>query len=355
MSFSTPSPGGSPFHDTLAPFLQAEGLPFAGVLTTSDVEEACAAEGVAFGEAPRSFWTPALTLWTFLSQVLHADKSCRAAVARAVVALALSRDPQDVNTGDYCRARAKLSAPLLERLTYQVGDGLEAAAPADWRWHGRHVLLADGFTVTLPDTVENQQAYPQPNTQKPGLGYPLVRAVVLLGLATAALQGLALGPYQGKESGETALLRTLLDRLRPGTVVLADRFYCSYFMLALLDARGVDVVLRLHQRRASDFRRGRRLGRDDHVVTWPKPARPDWMDEELYADMPASIQVREVRHRVTQPGFRVEDLTVVTTLLDADAYPTEDIADLYYERWQVEVFHPHYPSSERLYHAGRAA
>src|SRR5205807_10596783 len=150
--------------DTLAPFLRAEGLPFAGVLTAPDVEQACAEEGVAFGEAPRSFWTPALTLWTFLSQVLHADKSCRAAVARAVVALALSRDPQDVNTGDYCRARAKLSAPLLQRLTLQVGDGLEQAAPAAWRWHGRHVLLVGGFPGTLADTAADQKGDPQPDT-----------------------------------------------------------------------------------------------------------------------------------------------------------------------------------------------
>jgi putative transposase len=337
MSFSTRYHGGSPFQNTLAPFLQAEGLPFADVLSAHDVEEACAAEDVAFGDTRRSFWTPALTLWTFLSQVLHADKSCRAAVARAVVALALSRNPQDVDTGNYCRARAKLSAPLLQRLTLQVGDALEEAAPDAWRWHGRHVLLADGFTATAPDTVDNQKAYPQPNTQKPGLGFPLIRAVVLLGLATAALQGLALGPYQGKESGETALFRTLLDRLAPGTVVLADRFYCSYFMVVLVQARGADVVLRLHQGRTSDFRRGRRLGRDDHVVTWLKPARPDWMDEELYEAMPEQIQVREVRHQVTQSGYRVEHLTVVTTLLDAEEYPTEEIADLYHERWQVEL------------------
>jgi putative transposase len=337
MPFSTHTHGDSPFQDTLAPFLQTEGLPFADVLTAHDVEEACAAEQVAFGDTTRAFWTPALTLWTFLSQVLHADKSCRAAVARAVVALALSRKPQDVDTGDYCRARAKLSAPLLQRLTLQVGDALEEAVPADWRWHGRHVVLVDGFTVTAPDTVENQKVYPQPNTQKPGLGCPLIRVVVLLGLATAALQGLALGPYQGKESGETALFRTLLDRLSPGTIVLADRFYCSYFMLVLVDARGADMVLRLHQRRASHFRRGRCLGRGDYVVTWPKPERPDWMDEELYEVMPEQIQVREVHHQVTQPGYRVKNLIVITTLLDAQEYPTQDIADLYHERWQVEL------------------
>jgi len=281
MPFSTHPNAGSPFQDTLAPFLQAEGLPFADVLSADEVEQACAAEDVTFGAPGRSFWSPALTLWTFLSQVLHADKSCRAAVARAVLALALSRNPRDIDTGNYCRARAKLSTALLQRLTLQVGDALEAAAPAAWRWHGRHVVLVDGFTVTAPDTVENQQVYPQPNTQKPGLGYPLIRAVVLLGLATAALQGLALGPYQGKESGETALFRTLLDRLSPGTVVLADRFYCSYFMLVLLQARGADVVLRLHQGRASRFRRGRRLGQGDYLISWPKPERPEWMDEEL--------------------------------------------------------------------------
>jgi putative transposase len=337
MSFSIPHDGGSPFQDTLAPFLQAEGLPFADVLTAHDIDEACVAEQVSFGETAKSFWTPALTLWTFLSQVLHADKACRAAVARAVVALALSRDPEDVGTGNYCRARAKLSVPLLRRLTLQVGNALEAEAPDSWRWHGRLVWLVDGFTVTLPDTVANQKVYPQPNTQKPGLGCPLVRAVVLLGLATAALQGLALGPYQGKESGETALLRTLLDLLPWGAVVVADRFYCSYFMVALLQARGVDVVLRLHQCRASEFRRGRRFGVDDHLVTWSKPERPDWMDEELYAVMPESIKVREVHKKVTQPGYRVDDLIVVTTLLNADDYATDDITDLYHERWQVEL------------------
>ena len=337
MPFSTHPNAGSPFQDTLAPFLQAEGLPFADVLSADEVEQACAAEDVTFGAPGRSFWSPALTLWTFLSQMLHADKSCRAAVARAVVALALSRNPRDIDTGNYCRARAKLSTALLQRLTLQVGDALEAAAPAAWRWHGRHVVLVDGFTVTAPDTVENQQVYPQPNTQKPGLGYPLIRAVVLLGLATAALQGLALGPYQGKESGETALFRTLLDRLSPGTVVLADRFYCSYFMLVLLQARGADVVLRLHQGRASRFRRGRRLGPGDYLVTWPKPERPEWMDEELYAAMPEQIQVREVHHQVAQPGYRVENLIVITTLVAAEVFPREDIADLYHERWQVEL------------------
>jgi hypothetical protein len=337
MSFSTPRPGCPPFDSTLAPFFHAEGLPFAEVLSADDIAQAFADAQVSFGHTAQAFWTPALTLWTFLSQVLGGVKSCRAAVARAFVAVALTRAPQDLDTGNYCRARAKLATAVLQRLTLQVGNALETAAPAAWLWHGRHVLLVDGFTVTLPDTPANQQAYPQPNTQQPGLGFPLLRAVVLLSLATAAAQGLAVGPYQGKESGETALLRTLLDQLAPGTMVVADRFYCSYFMVALLQARGVPVVVRLHQRRSSDFRRGRRWGRDDHVVLWPKPAQPGWMDDATYAAMPATITVREIRKRIDKPGYRVKKLVVVTTLLDDAAYGTEDIADLYHRRWQVEL------------------
>jgi hypothetical protein len=337
MSFSTNSTAASPFTATLAPFLQADGLPFADVLTAADIDQASAAAGVAFGQTSRSFWTPALTLWTFLSQVLDASPSCRAAVARAWVAVALSRPPQDVDTGNYCRARAKLPAVLLQRLALQVGQRLEQAVPATWLWHGHHSHLIDGFTVSLPDTAENQQQYPQPNTQQPGLGFPLVRVVAMLSLATATVQGLAYGPYQGKESGETALFRTLLDQLPAGDLVVADRYYCSYFLVAMLQARGVDVVLRLHQGRRCDLRRGRRLGPNDHVVVWRKPQRPDWMDEETYAALPASLEVREIRQQLTTPGCRVETLHVVTTLLDAEEYPPEEIAELYHQRWHVEL------------------
>jgi len=226
MSFSTTRPGASPGDSLLAPFFHADGLPFAEVLTADDIDSAFDDADVSFGQTTRSFWTPALTLWTFLSQVLHGIKSCRAAVARAFVAMALTRPPADLDTGNYCRARAKLPTALLQQLTLQVGDALEEAALAAWLWRRKKVLLVDGFTTILPDTPENQKAYPQPNTQKPGLGSPLLRAVVLLSLATAAVRGLAVGPYQGKESGETALLRTLLEQLRAGTIIVADRFYC---------------------------------------------------------------------------------------------------------------------------------
>ena len=270
--------------------------------------------------------------------MLSADPSCRAAALRVLVlVVVLQRPPCSTDTGLYCRARGKLPAALLRRLTLDVAGHLEQAVPQRWLWKGRHVHLVDGTTVTAPDTEENQEVYPQPPGQKPGLGFPMIRLVVLLSLTTALLTCLAFGPYEGKETGEPALFRTLLERLQPGEVVLADRYYCGYFLVALLRERGVDVVLRLHQSREVDFRRGRRLGRDDHIVVWRRPQRPEWMDQETYARMPKTIVVREVRTRVDTPGFRVEQLVVVTTLLDVREHSLEDITDLYHERWHVEL------------------
>jgi putative transposase len=277
-------------------------------------------------------------LWAFLSQVLGADRSCRAAALRVLVlVVVLQRGPCSTDTGLYCRARAKRPVVLLRRLTYEVADQMEQAVPQHWLWKGRHVHLVDGTTVTAPDTPENQVAYPQPATQQPGLGFPMIRLVVLLSLATALVSGLALGRYEGKATGETALLRGLLERLPPASVLLADRHYCSYFLVALLRQRSVEVVFRLHQCRPVDFRRGRRLGPDDHVVVWPRPARPEWMDAETYATMPETLTVREVRTQVAIPGFRVQELVVVTTLLDHVAYSREEITDLDHERWHVEL------------------
>jgi putative transposase len=325
------------FQHTLAPFLQAEGLPLAEVLTAGEIEQACADEQVSFGQTSRSFWTPALTLWAFVMQVLGADPSCRQAVAQVVVALALSGDLDDLDTGTYCRARAKLPAALLQRLALGVGHRLEEAALASWRWRDRSVHLVDGSSSTLPDTPENQAAFPQPATQKPGLGFPIIRWVALLSLATAAVQGLAYGPYLGKETGETALFRQMLGQLAAGDVVVADRYYCSYFLVVLLQGAGVDVVFRLHQRRKYDFRSGRRLGPGDQVAVWRRPERPAWMTPEEYARVPETIKVREVLVEVDEPGCRVRRLVIATTLVDAGVYTKEDIAELYQQRWQIEL------------------
>ena len=209
--------------------------------------------------------------------------------------------------------------------------------PKRWLWHGRHVFLVDGATVTLPDTEDNQQAYPQPPSQKPGLGFPIIRMVMLLSLATAALQGLAFGPYEGKETGEPALLRNLLEQIAKGSIILADRYYCSYFMIALLQEHGVDVVMRLHQRRRWIFGAAGVLVLT--ITWWPglsPSGRTGWTRRPTTGCRPG-WWCGEVRTQVRRPGYRVHELVVVTTLCDAARYSPEDLTDLYHERWHVEL------------------
>jgi hypothetical protein len=197
--------------------------------------------------------------------------------------------------------------------------------------------LVDGTTFSMPDTAENQAEYPQPRSQAKGLGFPILRAVALCSLATGMVMALACGPYAGKETGETALLRTLFSALSRGDIVLADRYYGGWFMLALLRELGVDFVSRLHQLRTADFSRGRRLGEGDHVVSWPKPERPAWMDQETYDRLPERLEVREVLVNVEVPGFRAESLVVVTSLLDPKECSRDELADLFRRRWVMEL------------------
>jgi len=339
MSSSYRSPSiGATFRQFLNGFLHTDELPFREVLTTTQIEQTAAAEKVSFGTGADDVYSVPLTLWAFIAQVVSDQKSCVAAVARVLVLLAiLGRKLCHAGTGAYCKARAKLPERFLQRLTCDVGRQLEDEAPDAWRWHGHRVLLADGSTLSMPDTPANQQAYPQSRSQQPGVGFPLLRWVALVGLATGAVLASAFGPWRGKQTGETALFRTLLDDLRPGDVLVADRYYCSYWIVALALARGVHVVFRKHQLRHTDFRTGRRLGRNDHIVTWTKPQRPAWMEQADYDALPATLSLREVRTQITKPGCRVEELVVVTTLLDPAAYPTADILDLYHERWHVEI------------------
>ena len=322
----------------LAPFGQHPDLPLGELLTAADLQQALDQYQVDFGKTANAVFTPAILLWTWLWQCLSRARSCSAAVMRtSVLLVALKLPPWSEDTGTYCRARAKFPAALLRQLALTVGRRLEDAAASAWLWHGRHVYLLDGSSATLADTPENQQVYPQSGAQQPGLGFPLLRFVLLLSLATAAVQDLAYGPHKGKETGEPALARQVLERLQSGDVVVADRYFCSYWLVALLLALGVQVVFRMHQRRQYDFRRGRRLGRDDHVVVWQRPKRPAWMTEEVYAEVPEQLEVRELKVQVTTKGSRTRSLVLVTTLLDAEAFPHEEISALYSYRWQAEL------------------
>jgi Transposase DDE domain len=333
-----PAASSATFGHILQGFVHDENLPFRQVLTAVQIEHLAIDEKVAFGTDVDAVYSVPLTLWAFIAQVLSDQKSCVAAVARVIVFLtALGREACAAGTGAYCKARAKLPETFLRRLVTDVGQQLEDQMPSAWRWHGHVVKVVDGSTLSMPDTTANQAVYPQQRSQKPGVGFPLLRWVALIGLATGAMLDSAFGPWRGKETGETALFRTLLDRLQPNDVLLADRYYCSYWMVALAQERGVHVVFRQHQLRHTDFRRGQRLGRNDHIVTWTKPQRPKWMDQETYDALPDRLTLREVRGQAATPGCRVKELVVVTTLLDHETYPLDDILDLYHQRWHVEI------------------
>jgi len=330
--------GSGGFRRVVAAFLSQPGLPFASVLSAERIERTFARHGNLFGGT--GIYSTVITLWAFLGQALRDGKqaSCRAAVAEIVThQQALGQPAPTSDTGDYCRARAKLSEAALRELTVEAAADLEAQSPTAWLWKGRHAKLVDGSTFTMPDTPENQAAFPQPDSQAAGCGFPIARVCMILSLATAAVTDVAIGPYAGKETGETALLRELFDSLDEGDVVVADRYYCSFLMIALLLGRGMDVCARMHQRRHVDFRRGRRLGRGDHLVHWTKPDRPEWMDEATYDRIPQTMMLREVRFHVVEPGRRTKVLTIATTLLDADVYSKEDVAELYGFRWNSEL------------------
>lgn len=293
--------------------------------------------------AARSFWqgwvyTPAVTAWVFLSQCLSPDHSCRDAVARLIAwRVTQGLPPCSAETGAYCAARNDLPEEALHELMRDCGKDVEEESPESWLWRGRKVRVVDGSTVTMPDTEANQAAYPQPKTQAPGCGFPIARILVIFSLAVGTALEAAISKREGKQTGENSLFRGLHASLVAGDIVLADRYFSGWFDIALLLGRGVDSLIRKHQKRHTDFRTGRRLGRDDHLVYWRKPEQPDWMSPEQYAALPAELTLREVRIRVAQRGFRTKTLVVVTTLLDAGEYPAEELAMLYRRRWQAEL------------------
>lgn len=330
MSHSTRAPVARQLDLLRTGLAQQPGLPFADLLPDDTPQ--------VLGTSEDPIYTPLVTLWMFLSQVLDPVGSCQQAVARLLAwRTATGQDPCSANTGAYCKARQRLPEAGLQTLTRNAGATLSRNALGCWHWKGRRVRIADGTTVTAADTPENQRAYPQPEDQKPGLGFPMIRLVVLFCLATGAVLEAALAPYQGKGTGERSLLRQLWHQLDTGDVLLGDRIYCSYFEIALLSRRGVDVALHKHQSRRTDFRTGRRLGRHDHVIEWSKPVRADWMDEATYRALPATLAVREVRVTVSCPGFRVRQYELITTMRDPDQFPAAELGDLYRRRWEAEL------------------
>jgi hypothetical protein len=315
-------------------FLQDGDLPFTNVLTEEVIAQALTSLS---GWLDRIF-SPLVTLWVFLGQVLSTDHSCRAAVARLLAhRLAQGQSACSAETGAYCQARKRLPEAFFADVARHTGRALDAKGEPQWLWKRRRVYIYDGSSVSMPDTPKNQAEYPQPDTQKPGLGFPLARIAAIFSLACGTVLDVGICRYAGKGQSELGMLRTLWGLFRAGDVLLADRLMCAWTEMVMLQQRGVDCVCRLTSHRTADFRRGKRLGSGDHLVRWAKPGKPRSTDRKTYDALPEFLMVRECHVRVEQPGFRVRSLIIATTLLDADAFTKDDLATLYRARWQAEL------------------
>jgi len=316
--------------------LQDGALPFATALSEATIAPALQSIEVSWKDR---VFSPLVTLWTFLSQVLSADHSCRAAVARLIAhRVSQGQSGCSANTGAYCQARKRLPEKFFSAVACLVGRALDAKAKHHWLWKGRRVYMFDGTTVTMPDTPENQEAYPQVYNQKPGVGFPIARIGAITSLACGAIVNLGFCRYAGKGQGEISLLRRLWNVLRSGDVLLTDRLMANWTNILLLQERGVELVSRLNKaNRTADFRRGKRIGNDDHIVRWFKPTSIRSLDRQTYKSLPEYITIREARIRVAQRGFRTKCIVVVTTLLDPRQATKDELATLYRARWNNEL------------------
>lgn len=341
--------------------IQQDDLPLADVLEAPYLAEAFEEQGVDFGRDEQAVYSPAITVWALISQVFFSgeQRSCKAAVMRvAALWAALGRRVCDTNTGAYCRARAKIPAALLRCLVKRIAEGAEAevfdgdavspekaqaaktppvVAAVKSRPRRGRILLVDGCTITAADTQANQAEYPQNSAQEEGLGFPILRCVGVISLVTGLLVDWACGPFCGKATGETALLRQLLDELEPGDVLVADSYYCTYWLMAACRARGVEVVMKNHHKRNDHPRGARKLGRGERLVVWSRPPRPQWMSEEDYQRQPESVAMRLVDVTVARPGYRATSFCVATTILENDVYTRAWISSVYNSRWIVEL------------------
>jgi hypothetical protein len=282
----------------------------------------------------------------FLTQILHGNTAINHVVRISGLVFTASA---------YCQARSRLPLALFRELLRRVAEKLKPAVDDSESWHGHRVFVTDGSGLSMPDTPELREHFGQPSGQKPGCGFPVAHLLALFHVGTGMLMEVVTAPCYTHDMSGVAQLH---PKLRKGDVLLGDRGLCSFAHLALLLARGAHGLFRIHQRQIVDFtphrdhaspshKKGakglprsrwlRSLGLTDQVVAWLKPAQPpEWMTAEQYASLPEELVVRELRYRVGRAGFRVREVTLVTTLVDAELYPLEDLAELYRRRWDVE-------------------
>lgn len=275
---------------------------------------------------------PTETLAMFVAQALSADRSCQHIVNQAAVQRLVTGLPGcSTHTGGYCRARQRLPLEMVSGLSRYLGQQIDQQLPDEWRWHGRRVRLVDGTTVTMPDTPENQAAYPQQRGQKEGLGFPICRVVGITCLTSGALLNASVGRFNGKGGDEQTLLRSIQKTLESGDILIGDAFFPTFFFIAAMQDRGVDILMEQMgaRKRVTDFRRGERLGQRDHLMAIKKPKqKPDWMSETAYQAAPETITVRELK-----AGGKI----IVTTMLCPKTACKADLKALYKQRWDVEL------------------
>ncbi len=319
-------------EEVRAHFARDLGLPFADSLTEHSILDALDEHGVTYRDR---LFSPATTLWGFLSQALSDDHSCRDTVSRIIAHRAASGlGVCSPNTASYCNARARLPTGVLRTLARRTAQQLQAGLPGGWKWHGRDVFIADGSHVSMPDTPQNQAGYPQPVVQQEGIGFPLARVAVLLSLASGACHDLAIAPYAGKGTGETTLLRQMYDSLSPGDVVVADALFDNYFIACELRRRGIELVARVQAERIGS--RTVECGPDGDVIVWQRPNKPHGMKGEQYRTYPESLTMRQVSVDARGKDNRAGRFKVITTILDPSIGGGQ-IGDLYERRWAGEI------------------
>ena len=284
-----------------------------------------------------------VTFWAFLAQTLAPETSCRD-VVRKVQAWWLLRAPKSSagssSSAAYTKARQRLEPKTIRSIGDHLIDRLEARVQPSQLWLGRRVRVVDGTTVSMPDSPENQEKYPQPSSQKSGCGFPQMRVVGLFSLATGALLDFAKSSIHVHES---ILFGQLMSILKIGDIVLADRGFCSFHAFWKMSQAGIDALMRLNGVRKVDFRKGKKLGPNDRLIAWKKPAqRPKGCTQEEYDALPASMILRHIRLTVSARGHRTQTITLVTTLLDPVAYPLQkrlsvESGGFSFKRWRGRV------------------
>ncbi len=281
-------------------------------------------------------FTLRLTFQCFLWQILKPQTACRE-VVRQVQALFRNRHlgPVDEGTGGYCQARQRLPQERLERILAATATTADQRAGQGGCLAGRPVKVVDGSSTQLPDTRRNQQRYPQPGQQKPGCGFPVLKFLLLFSLNSGSVLHAILGNLH---QHDLRLLRQLQSELQAGDILLGDRAYGEYTTLATWPQQGVDVVARLHQKRNVDFRKARRLAKNDALFVWIKGLQQsDVLTAPQWSQLPAQITVRILRFTATIRGHRARRITLVTSLLDPTLYPAEQLIGLYARRWRLEL------------------